>query len=301
MNLLFPLLSVIICGGNALNILSIFPYHGKSHFLVFRVYLHELAKSGHNVTIISHFPEEKPPHNYHDISLAGSMKIFEDELPIDRSYWTMMKMLKYLLTIGSENCEVMLANKQVQDLVKQKRKFDVIVMEQFNTDCGLGIAYKLGAPVVATGSSVLMPWHYQRHGIPYNPAYVPCHFLEGGTKPTLYERIERTVIDFSLRLTYKFLVQARDKNTLTQYFGEIPDLEELAREIKIVLLYHNFILTGSRLFPANVIEIGGYHVPEAKPLTGVSTSTICLLPSTYICLLKLIQCHITLQKNTISK
>ncbi|XP_072949917.1 uncharacterized protein [Epargyreus clarus] len=253
---------------NALNVLGIFPYQGKSHFMVFQIYLQELARRGHSVTVISHFPEERPPPNYHDISLAGSSKVIEGNLPIERSYATIFETALYLTTSGRDNCEVLIANKDVQNLIKKKTKFDVVVVEQFNSDCALAVAYKLKAPVIGITSHILMPWHYNRFGIPYNPSYVSFHFLEGGTKPTLYQRLERTFFDFYFKTIYYIVSQRNNQNTLAKYFDDIPPLEDLAREIKILLLYHNFVLTGSRLFPANIIEVGGYHVAQAKPLTG---------------------------------
>ncbi|XP_013172990.1 PREDICTED: UDP-glucuronosyltransferase 2B2-like [Papilio xuthus] len=269
MNLVLTfLIIVIVNSASCLNILGIFPYQGKSHFFVHRVYLRELAKRGHNVTIISHFPEKVPPKNYHDISLAGSIKILEDDMPVHRSYMTVLQVGVFLTTSGKENCEVMLANKDVQNMIKQKPKYDVVVVEVFNSDCALGIAYKLNAPVVGITSHILMPWHYSRLGIPYNPSYVSFHFLEGGTKPTFVQRLERVIFDTYFKTLYYFVSQRNDQNTLARYFDDIPPLEDLAREMKFLLLYHNFILTGSKLFPANVIEVGGYHVQESKLLTG---------------------------------
>nr|XP_049700701.1 uncharacterized protein LOC110384519 [Helicoverpa armigera] len=268
--LIVTLLSLLVLTDYAcsLNILGIFPYHGKSHFIVFRVFLRELAKRGHNVTVISHFPEQDPPTNYHDISLAGSIKAIEGEAPFESSYFTLFLVSLYLATTGVDNCKVLLADDKVQRLIKEKPKFDVIVVEQFNSDCALGIAYKFQAPVVGIMSHILMPYHYERLGVPYNPAYVPFHFLEGGTKPSLYHRVERTIFDFYFRMLNRYYTQRSNQNTLAQYFDDIPPLEELGREIKFLLLYHNFILTGSRLFPSNVIEVGGFHVVDAKPLTG---------------------------------
>ncbi|KAJ8720262.1 hypothetical protein PYW07_012305 [Mythimna separata] len=269
-SLLIATLSLLVLTDYAcsLNILGIFPYHGKSHFIVFRIYLRELAKRGHNVTVISHFPEQDPPANYHDISLAGSIKAIEGEAPFQSSYLTLFIVSLYLAHAAVETCDVMLANDQVQRLIKEKPKFDVIVVEHFNSDCALGVAHKLQAPVVGIMSHILMPYHYQRFGIPYNPAYVPFHFLEGGTKPTLYQRVERTIVDFYFRQLNHYYTQRTNQNSLAKYFDDIPPLEDLAREIKFLLIYQHFILTGSRLFPSNVIEIAGFHVVDAKPLTG---------------------------------
>lgn len=253
---------------SAKDILGIFPYQGKSHFFQFKVYLRELANRGHNVTVISYFPDKNPLPNYNDVHIAD-IKILEDDLPIHRSYMTILGTGAFLMYFGRENCKALVASPQVQDLVKRKPKFDVVVVEQFNSDCALGIAHVLGSPVVGMTSHVLMPFHYQRYGIPSNPAFVSFHFLEGGTKPTLYQRVERFIFDRIFNILYTFQ-QWSDQNTLAEYYDNIPPLEELARNIKFLLLYQHHSLTGSSLLPANVKEVGGYHVAKAKPLTGVS-------------------------------
>ncbi|XP_045499747.1 UDP-glucosyltransferase 2-like [Colias croceus] len=249
-----------------LNILGIFPYAGKSHFFVFDKYLQELAHRGHNVTVISYFPLEEPLPNYHDISLAGKMNVLEGVFPIYRSYWQIFQTSLFLFSTGTENCRVLLGDENVQNLWKSKAKFDVIVLEQFNSDCSLGLAYKLGAPVVAVNSHFFMPWQFSRYGIAYNPSYVPFHFFGGGTKPTFYERVERTLFHAYCISAFKLWVQRVDQNTLAEYFNDIPPLEELAKDIKFLLSYTSLMLSGSQLLPANIIEVGGYHVRKPNPL-----------------------------------
>lgn len=254
-----------------LSILGVFPYQGRSHFYVFESYLRELADKGHNITVISHFPLNKPIKNYHDISLAGKSIVFENVLPVQQSS-TLLAIIGVLgmAYTGIENCEKMLEDEDVQDLWKSKRKFDVVVVEQFNGDCSLGLAYKLNVPVVGLTSHVLLPYHYDRFGISYSPSYMPGLFFEGSNKPTLYQRIERTLYYHYSKFVHKYLTQRLEHQILSEYFEDLPSLEELARDIKFLLLYNNFISTGSNIFPSNIIEVGGYHVAKAKPLKGVS-------------------------------
>ncbi|KAJ2947651.1 hypothetical protein O0L34_g17454 [Tuta absoluta] len=275
MNLSFvSMLVFLINSVTSLNILAIYPYNGKSHSLVFRVLLRELATKGHNITVISHYPEENPPENYHDISLAGSMRAVEGAVSIPfptnhfKRYLNIAIAGWYLVKSGERTCEVLLENKQVQDLINSKPKFDVIVLELFQSDCALGVAHILGAPVVGTASSIFLPFHYDRFGIPYNPSYVPFHFLEGGTKPNLIQRLERVVFNFYMKSIFYWVSQRANQNTLAKYFDGIPPLEDLGREMKLVLAYQNFVLTGSRIQPANVIDVAAYHVDKTKPLTG---------------------------------
>lgn len=255
----------------SLNILGIFLHPGKSHFYVFQPYLEELAKRGHNVTVISHFPQTTSKENYQDISLAGTTDILHDVFTLERSYWTIIQLSLFLVDSGNDNCRILLAHNEVQKLWMSNKKFDVVVTEQFNSDCSLGLAYKLGAPVVGINSHFLLPWHYKRFGIQYNPSYVPFLFLEGGTKPSLYQRVERTLFHAYLTLLYTYKSQKPTENMLAQYFNDIPPLEELSRQIKFMLLYQNFVLSGANLLPSNLVEVGGFHIAKPKQLPNVST------------------------------
>lgn len=253
-----------------LNVLAILPYEGKSHFYVFEPYLRELSQRGHNVTVISHFPQKAPIKNYHDISLAGALKVLESHFTMQKSYLTVFGMVPFLFGRGNENCRVLLENKKVQELWKSDIKFDVVVYEMFNSDCALGLAHQFHAPVVAITSHALLPMHYERFGIPSNPSYVPLIFFEGGFNPSLYQRVERTIFMYYFNLIYKYHAQRNDDKIIAEYFDNVPPVESLAKDVKCALVYHNFPLTGSRLFPANIIEVGGYHVAKAKPLPEVN-------------------------------
>src|SRR5436190_23597370 len=54
-----------VCHGYRL--LGIFPYHAKSHFVMFEALMKGLAKKGHQVDVISTFPLKKPYPNYNDV------------------------------------------------------------------------------------------------------------------------------------------------------------------------------------------------------------------------------------------
>ncbi|XP_061717978.1 UDP-glycosyltransferase UGT5-like isoform X1 [Cydia pomonella] len=269
-NVLFAILvcSLTVSDVNCLKILAVNPYQGKSHYFVFQPLLLELAKRGHDVTTISYFPQKQPVKNFTDISLDDSVKILEDVFPIEKSYLSVLGMAIFLVTSGTDNCRVLLQNKEVQNLWKSKTKFDVILVEQFQSDCALGLAYELGAPVVGLTSHTPMTWHYERFGMPSNPSYVPSLFFGGGTKPTLYQRIEAFFFNTYFNTLYNSYAQRTDQKTLAQYFDDVPPLEELGRQIKFYLMYTHPVLFGSSLIPENVKEVGGYHVAAPKSLPG---------------------------------
>lgn len=80
---------------------------------------------------------------------------------------------------GKTECDALLNSSKVDELFKINRKkpFDILLTEYFNTECALGIAYKLNiSSYVGFSSCALMPWHYDRIGLPDTPSYIPKYF-----------------------------------------------------------------------------------------------------------------------------
>lgn len=53
----------------SLKILGLFPHPGISHFHFFHPIMRGLAEKGHDVTVISHFPDTNAIQNYKDVTL----------------------------------------------------------------------------------------------------------------------------------------------------------------------------------------------------------------------------------------
>lgn len=61
----------LIDSSNGLRILGLFPHPGASHFHFFHPVMRGLAEAGHDVTVVSRFPDKNPPSNYKDLQLTG--------------------------------------------------------------------------------------------------------------------------------------------------------------------------------------------------------------------------------------
>lgn len=64
------------------RVLGVFPHPAVSHFRAFQPLLRELAERGHDVTVVSYFPDETAPANYRDLVLH-ERAIVTDSLPVD--------------------------------------------------------------------------------------------------------------------------------------------------------------------------------------------------------------------------
>lgn len=75
-NLGIILVSILLIGSlNGHRILGLFPHPGISHFQFFHPIMKALAHAGHDVTVVSHFPNKIPIENYRDEPLTGKSEL----------------------------------------------------------------------------------------------------------------------------------------------------------------------------------------------------------------------------------
>lgn len=130
----------------------------KSSWCIYSVFK-ELARRGNNVTIISHYPHEK-------ICLSLKNKSYENWVAaIKPSYTTVLITGVAIIYTGSTSCRTLLDNEGVQNLWKRRAILNVILVEQFNSYCGLELAYELSAPVVGITANSLTLWFLRQSSL----------------------------------------------------------------------------------------------------------------------------------------
>jgi len=116
-------------------VLAIFPFSGKSHFHMFRAVSDALVARGHDITVVSHFPqsERQIDHQagtYTDYSLVGTVPIYENfttEQVMGNGY---LDEFLAILQDGVENCEGIMASGRIDDLIRYHiAQFDLVLVE----------------------------------------------------------------------------------------------------------------------------------------------------------------------------
>ncbi|KAJ8719642.1 hypothetical protein PYW08_011817 [Mythimna loreyi] len=270
MKLLAILTLCFIVKCNSYKILAIFPHNGRSHHIFFASLIEELAVRKHDVTVIDYHSVPSLP-NQRQISLQDKDKEVQvDQVNIEehlkilaRSDFSIAYEEAFACQyLANMNCEKLMKNREVQELIASRAHFDVVLVEQFVTDCGLAVAYKLNAPAIGMTSHILLPWTYSRLGAPNNPAFVQNHFFASGTYPNMWNKIKSAIINFAMNTYYRHVTQRVDQEIVNEVYPDIPDLEDLGKNMSLILINQYFPLTGPRLFSSNVVEIGGMHVKE---------------------------------------
>ncbi|GLV33062.1 UDP-glycosyltransferase family 36 member D1 [Carabus blaptoides fortunei] len=270
--------AVLLIDVESINILGIFPHPGKSHFDVFEPLMTKLAELGHDVTVISFFPKRNPMPRYTDIDMTGTTPIITNSLDMDL-LMNLTRITKYLSVnflapYAEETCNT-LASKQIQDFLKSDAKFDLVIVELFATNCYLGLLHKVKAPFIFFSSSAMVPWASQNFGNIDNPAYIPTLFMDFTRKMDFFQRVENSIVYVINKILHQIMLEDPANDSVNQHVSaDAPLVEDTARNASLFLVNSHYTLFGARPLVPNIIEVGGIHIKEMKPLAKVTFCSV---------------------------
>ncbi|XP_045774020.1 UDP-glucosyltransferase 2-like [Maniola jurtina] len=256
-----------ILAAQAYRILGIFPSLDRNNYLTYRGLFRELANRNHEVTLISHFLLPDAPAGYRDVQLSENHIYkglsFESVIvnEISRVPFETLRSTK----VGNDDCKTLMNNHDVLHMIRTRPRFDVIIVESYNSDCALALAANLSAPYIAFNPQPLHPWHYSRLGINFNPAYVPQSLLPYGKQPWFFDRVKSFVLYYISNWVYYIGSQLTDHVYLYKYLGDdLAALESIASNASVVFVNTHKSVFGGVVRPDNVVDVGGIHIRPPK-------------------------------------
>lgn len=151
---------------------------------------------------------------------------------------------------GIDSCSHCLNSTAIKNVLNQGRRepFDLIFVEQFNTDCMLGVAYKLKAPIVGVSSCNIMPWHFSRIGLPFEPGFYPTTFIGGTDKMNFSTRLSNWFTFVYMNVLYRKMNEVEADKLLAKRFGDdIPSLSILSKKISLIFVNQHYSLSGEKM------------------------------------------------------
>lgn len=263
------LLGSVLLSADCLNVLGLFPHPGRSHQDVFNPLLVELAERGHNLTIISHFDPPKQLANWKQISMGVFTDLHREAYDLNSFEVKFSGMDRYrhftesfiLSDLAKKMCEVLTNLPQVHDIVNNGEKFDVILVELFNSECAYGITHFIDAPVIGLQSHLPMPWTLEYYGQPEFSAYMPCIFLSSGPHMGFRERVENELFSHLYRVVFKYLAFMPEREIVQRNLNRtVPPLNEIAQRTSALLSNTHFTLHGPKPLLPGIVEAGGMHI-----------------------------------------
>ncbi|XP_011644491.1 UDP-glucuronosyltransferase 2B31-like [Pogonomyrmex barbatus] len=252
-----------ICHGYRL--LGLFPFQGKSHFVMFEQLMKGLARKGHQVDVVSTFPLKKPYPNYTDI-VTLPMPV---QLVNNISYDVMQQLLGSnpvyaVATLGGNDLCTYLGYPSIQELARPKNPpYDAVLIEVFGAHCFGIIAHLLKVPLIGVSTTTLYPWLPPLIAQPESLAFVPSNTLSFTGTMNFWQRmynILRTLYD---KWYFNYLTKRAQDRLIRDHFGpDMPGVRELEQKMSLILINSHITLNGIQPKTPAAVDVAGIHIQD---------------------------------------
>ncbi|CAB3221864.1 unnamed protein product [Arctia plantaginis] len=254
------------------NILYVVPFTSKSHYIMLRPIGLELARRGHNVTVITGNRESDPPPNYRQVMIdkkeiwdilgGGRPNVFE---MVEISAESFHKLIFW--GGGLAFTEMTLNSTEVRAFLAEDNKFDIVISEQFFQEAMYVLAYKYNAPLVL----VTTFGNCMRHNIatrnPLQLATVISEFLDLREPTSFIARLRNFYFTIYEYFNWRFIYLEQQEKLVTTYLPDlpkpVPSLYELQRNASLLLINGHFSFDPPTAYLPNVVEVGGLHLSKS--------------------------------------
>ncbi|SPP79083.1 UDP-glucuronosyltransferase 1-3 [Drosophila guanche] len=256
------------------NVLAVYPHFGFSHFKVVMPILNELARRGHNLTVISYVkhPQAEQWPNYEQLLISQpgedqssttiNLVPLTEHTPT-RSLGTLFREYYSLHSEGQKTCERLYASGHVETVFKrhQTQPYDLLLTEYFNSDCQLALAKLMNLPIIGLSTCALMPYYYDRIDLPDTPSFIQSEFVGFAGALSWDERLVNFIQAKVLKLLYRYHSNRADNALVSRHLGIEVDVDEVARtQTAFIFGNQHYSLMGSRPQSLQFVEVGGVHL-----------------------------------------
>ncbi|XP_050356504.1 UDP-glucosyltransferase 2-like isoform X2 [Nymphalis io] len=270
-NIIAILFVSVIIKSECAKILAVFPTPSISHQVVFRPLVQELARRGHDVTVITTdpaFPKGQSPQNLteidvHDISYNMWTKFLQADKGKEENAQTQIKFIFELLAGVFEE---QMKTTDVQKLINDKNnKFDLLFIESCVRPA-IGFSYLYKVPVIEISSLGALYETFDESGAATNPLIYPIAIRQRLNNLTVWDKIQELYTQFRGKYIFAELVSVEDKMLQKIFGSNIPSIAELRKNVHMLFLNVHPIWDFNRPVPPNIVYLGGLHQNPAKEL-----------------------------------
>lgn len=273
LNLLIFILLTFSYANSAKIFASVFT-PSYSHQIAFRPLWKELAKRGHQITLLTTDPmNDKSLKNIKEIDLSGSYQVMEtgnsSKLLTNRQQGIKETLDTYINSL-SATAAWQFNHTEVQKLINNKDEhFDILILEVMYPS-HLAFVDRFKAPYIGITPIDATTRVHKAIGNPTNPIVYPDTVLPYTTNLSFKERLIATVFSlFSWWYDTYHIYPLEDAN-VRKFFPNIRPLDEIQKDISLLFVNMNPIFHTVRALGPSTIQIGGgTHITEAKLLPKV--------------------------------
>ncbi|XP_053663357.1 UDP-glycosyltransferase UGT5-like [Anopheles marshallii] len=266
---------------DAAKILLVSAFPGVSHWLMFEHIVHELLRRGHELTAITSYRLRTDGTNqterYHEILIDPVYDFEANGLPMEvfyksQSFGDPFFKMSILWKLGLETAEHAFESANVKKFLKTEGlAFDLLIAEQFVQESFLMFAHKYQVPVVTINTLGHADYIDRAFGLITPWSFVPHFMLQYDDQMSLKERAYNVFLSAWDAFNRKFHYLPEQTKLTLKYFGAtevLPSLEDLERNVSVVLVNNHIISSRPRPRINGMIDIAGVHIraPKALPL-----------------------------------
>lgn len=266
------LVTLSITFNNAAKILAYFPVPSFSHQVVFRALTHELARRGHDVTVITTdpaFPNGGAPANLTEIDVH--------ELSYD-NWKTLLKVgstgesdVVFQIRLASQIMfkvfEMQLNVDKVKKVLKEQ-KFDLLLLEACVRPA-LILSHVVKAPVILVSSLGPFMFNVETVGSAWHPLLYPHTLSKRLYNLTKWEKLVELWNFYHIENALNEFEDAENDMGKRLFGPNVPPISELKNNVAMLFLNIHPFWEGNRPVPPSVIYMGGIHQRPEKELPTV--------------------------------
>ncbi|XP_073834861.1 UDP-glycosyltransferase UGT5-like isoform X2 [Musca autumnalis] len=267
--ILLTLLSLSLTAVNASRILCVFPSPSLSHLLIHASIAETLALDGHNVTVVATVPPNKiKARHVNYIHIEGPM--FNDAFAKEMLNKAAHVYQKFASTVRQvlDMANVTMNNPHMLRFLQNHKAgdYDAVILGYFMNDFMLGLGAHFQCPIIV--SFMVQPIFSINTmiGNPAESSYVSSLFM-GFKQPMPFWSRVKNFIGNAFEYHVFAAIMARRVEELYRYnfpADRYPPLEEVYKNVSLVLTNHHFSQGPIRPNVPALIEIGGIQIKE-KP------------------------------------
>lgn len=256
------------------RILAVFPNPSISHQIVFRPIVQELAKRGHEVTVVTTdpaFPKEEAPANLTEIDIHEVSYEFKKNFFATAAIKDAKAQVDNIYDLLRQTFDAQLESYEIKNLINdQSKQFDLLLLEAcFREALAFSHVYKV--PVIQISSFGTLEHNNYAIGSSVHPIYHPSVLYHRRVSNHSFQEKINAVYNQYVFQEIVDSCEALESTMLQKHFGsDLPSLNELTNNVDLLFLNVHPIWENSRPVPPNVVYLGGLPLKPEKELPEVS-------------------------------
>ncbi len=267
--LLISVTSSWVPGVQGERILFLLPLSSKSMANIFEPLAKSLAEKGHQLNIVSPVSFKIKSENVTEM-LPVVVDDFINDYPNPFEIRRNSELYYFPVPYQKKYCYKLFDKKAFADLANQK--FDLVIVNILFHDCFAGIIHKIGSPIIFVGSLPVPSPMTELLGTHLPSSFLPIFALgDISAQLTFTQRTK----NFLYNTYYSVMMNIQTRPHLEVWYRErlgqdIPSIIDIyKKQGSMILMNSHFALTNPRPYLPNIIEIGGVHCRQSKPLPKV--------------------------------